>query len=612
MSENIDENAIVQQKNENKDIYTRLAVKVSLNWSYFDTLEEDKRNILKTVLDSQQYKNATTRREQVGILLSTCSRKVSSYEIADLLNLSYSQVSNDYRNYKIDIKGNRKPNGHPLIMEDNDLQLIKKWLDSFIIPPRFKEVKEFIMNHCSKVLHHTTITNVLHKLNYEVKTAEPMEDKRYFIQSQKIAYYYDTLTAFTRANRVPSALIYNLDEEGHEPFEDRREMKVVIPKDYERQVHFPVPRTGNRTTFLACICGDGHFLPPCVVTKRKTVETELLARGLTPAHLYLAESPNGFITTEIFNNWLDNVFAPAVTKTRKDIQFFGVGILLLDGFSAHISKHFFEKMYALNIQVFFLPSHSSHLTQPLDLGIFGPHKNTTILPNSALKKLSPLKDVNPELDDPQFVEAITRLYDGWQKAATVQNIQSAFKQAGVEYVLGGPSYHYVCFNAKSSRCYKEWAAKDAEDFKQDQERIAQSYNSNEQFKIQPAKKLNPKDNDKDNFIKKASKGSPLKLRIPVKEFNSQDFKSQIRSMKPVIPDIQSLSLLQRLLYAIVPMNHASKLSSENLEVTQKGRQKKTTKAISSPDPSYTELSFNDKLKMELKALELELLQEHQK
>ena len=44
-------------------------------------------------------------------------------------------------------------------------------------------------------------------------------------------------------------------------------------------------------------------------------------------------------------------------------------------------------------------------------------------------------------------------------------------------MLGGPFYHYVCFNAKSSRCkclyvYKEWAAKDTEDFKQDQTRIA--------------------------------------------------------------------------------------------------------------------------------------------
>ena len=122
-----------------------------------------------------------------------------------------------------------------------------------------------------------------------------------------------------------------------------------IPKDYERQVHFHVPRTWNHTTFLACICGDGHFLHPCIVTKRKTGEAELLAHGLTSAHLYLAE-----LTLSL------SMFAPAITKTRNEN---------LDGFQPIYQNIFWNNVWSW-IQVIFFTSHSSHWTQPLDQQFF--------------------------------------------------------------------------------------------------------------------------------------------------------------------------------------------------------------------------------------------------
>ena len=88
-------------------------------------------------------------------------KNIRTDEIASLLNLTSSQVSNDYRNYKIDSKGLRKSNGRPALVKDSDLQFIKNWLDAFVIPPRYKEVKNFIMEHCAKVLHHSTITTIL-------------------------------------------------------------------------------------------------------------------------------------------------------------------------------------------------------------------------------------------------------------------------------------------------------------------------------------------------------------------------------------------------------------------------------------------------------------------
>ena len=50
-------------------------------------------------------------------------------------------------------------------------------------------------------------------------------------------------------------------------------------------------------------------------------------------------------------------------------------MLILDGHESHINAEFDEYCKANNIVPLCLPAHSSHLTQPLDVGVFGPLKN---------------------------------------------------------------------------------------------------------------------------------------------------------------------------------------------------------------------------------------------
>ena len=80
--------------------------------------------------------------------------------------------------------------------------------------------------------------------------------------------------------------------------------------------------------------------------------------------------------------------------------------------------------------------------------------------NSKIKTKKAKNDDN-EIDDDdtktdsEMIEIITRLYLAWQKIATVDLIISAWKQAGAQYICGGPSFTYIKFDPYSSRCYKE-------------------------------------------------------------------------------------------------------------------------------------------------------------
>ena len=47
-------------------------------------------------------------------------------------------------------------------------------------------------------------------------------------------------------------------------------------------------------------------------------------------------------------------------------------MLIVDGYSSHISIEFIEFCLTVNIIAYYLPPHSTHLLQPLDVGLFSP------------------------------------------------------------------------------------------------------------------------------------------------------------------------------------------------------------------------------------------------
>ena len=71
-----------------------------------------------------------------------------------------------------------------------------------------------------------------------------------------------------------------------------------------------------------------------------------------------------------------------------------------------------------NVLFCFLPAHTSHLVQPLDLGIFGIHK------------LELTRYVNDDSKTQQSNQLIKN-YSSLQKVCTISNIVSAFAAAGI-------------------------------------------------------------------------------------------------------------------------------------------------------------------------------------
>ena len=193
---------------------------------------------------------------------------------------------------------------------------------------------------------------------------------------------------------------------------------------------------------MACIALDGSRLKPLIVTRNKTVSSLMFENGYTKENLILVSTPKGFVNEHVFAHWLREVFFPAVDERRAVLRrqlgtFDEKAILIIDGCKAHKLDPFRQLLVEKNITVVFLVPHSSHLTQPLDLGIFGRLKSLTRDEASYVMRLEELDEAVPDEDnEPEPVRAergkvladyITAIIDAYERSATRKRAVSAFR-----------------------------------------------------------------------------------------------------------------------------------------------------------------------------------------
>ena len=176
--------------------------------------------------------------------------------------------------------------------------------------------------------------------------------------------YFDLLEDTLTNNGIidsPSQ-IFNCDETGM-PLDNAPNLVVGI----RGQKHPRAITSGNKRqiTVLACANAAGYVLPPLVIFARKQLKVELTT-GEVPGTMY-GLSGNGWMDGEIFSNWFTHHFLVHAPASRPLL-------LLLDGHSTHYNPSFIRQAAEEKVIVFCLPPNTTHLTQPLDKGAFGPLK----------------------------------------------------------------------------------------------------------------------------------------------------------------------------------------------------------------------------------------------
>ena len=228
---------------------------------------------------------------------------------------------------------------------------------------------------------------------------------------QIIGNYFDLLETTISHHKLADfpCQIFNLDESGFP-----KPPKIVTKKGEKHPIALSSNERTN-ITVLACCNAGGYAIPPLVIFDRKTLNPELIL-GEVPGTMY-GLSDSGWIDSEIFETWFTNHFLAYAPPARPLL-------LLMDGHSSHFSPLFVNRAAEEDIVVFCLPPHSTHKTQPLDKGVFGPLKREWREECHDYLLKNPGKVVSGY----QFSYLFGR---AWMKAVTPHNILKGFEVTGI-------------------------------------------------------------------------------------------------------------------------------------------------------------------------------------
>ena len=207
--------------------------------------------------------------------------------------------------------------------------------------------------------------------NFEVRLAQPVEFDRALLTQDSIKTYFNLIRQFDIEHISPE-LIINLDETGFGGSTSKRmrSVKVIVSKKHKGDLRVQdVERTSHISSLIG-ITAAGTMLQPCSIIAR---ESEHPDGSKCPYfnRMKIYSTANAFITRNVFESYFKDVVFPYVSEIRSNLGLEKkTAIILYDGLKGHISKSLFSQAAELDIHIIVLPSHSSHILQPLDQGFF--------------------------------------------------------------------------------------------------------------------------------------------------------------------------------------------------------------------------------------------------
>ena len=143
----------------------------------------------------------------------------------------------------------------------------------------------------------------------------------------------------------------------------------VLASSKKKKAYVKSPENREWASVLECMSTAGRKLRCAVIFKGQSLQTTWFLASI-PGWLYTT-SENGWTSNEIGVEWLQRIFIPETATSNSQWR-----LLILDGYSSHVDIKFLWLYKQHRIYLLFLPAHSSHILQPLDLAPFSVIKSS--------------------------------------------------------------------------------------------------------------------------------------------------------------------------------------------------------------------------------------------
>ena len=248
-------------------------------------------------------------------------------------------------------------------------------LEEFGFPPRTQHVKEAVSllkeSTWTEGVGKNWITRFLNRHPDLVSKFSSQFDKKRLKMSnpEVVNSHFSKVRKLQHQYNLKDSNTYNVDEKGFRlGISDRAK---VICKRREREMTGKLATDGNREliTVIECVSGSGQAIAPFVIYKGASHYMgwyQHLDPQATEGWKF-AYSSKGWTNRMLGLEWIKH-FDLCTSKEAKGAY----RLLILDGHGSHVNIAFIEYCLSTQIVVYCLPSHSTHLLQPLDVGLFSP------------------------------------------------------------------------------------------------------------------------------------------------------------------------------------------------------------------------------------------------
>ncbi|RYN21200.1 hypothetical protein AA0115_g9842 [Alternaria tenuissima] len=191
----------------------------------------------------------------------------------------------------------------------------------------------------------------------------------------------------------------------------------VLASTHKRKAYVKSPENREWITIVECVSADGRTLRPLVIFKGQRVLTSWFDRAILD-WLYTT-SDNGWTSNSTGLEWLQRVFIAETSCTPLRNR-----LLILDGHGSYDNIDFMWECYQQRIHVLYLPGHSSHILQPLDLSPFGAVKKSY---RQQVRALAAISDAAPVRKQ----HFIGLYYKARQRGLSERVIRAGWRASGI-------------------------------------------------------------------------------------------------------------------------------------------------------------------------------------
>jgi hypothetical protein len=227
--------------------------------------------------------------------------------------------------------------------------------------------------------------------------------------------YFDALTDLFLENSYPSDAIFNVDETGF-ALGTTLPSKVLIRRG-DTTAFKKISGRQEWITAIECIGASGIALPPLLIFKAKYTNTAWIPAS-TPEKWKFSTSTSGWTSDNHAYEWLTTLFEPETRRNDEKRR-----LLLLDGHGSHLTARFIAFCIDKKIDLVVLPPHTSHILQPLDVGVFSPLKRALSTEIEKLFRLDTRRIPRIEWTE-AYITARSRAF-------IPRSIESSFRASGI-------------------------------------------------------------------------------------------------------------------------------------------------------------------------------------